>query len=114
MASNASDVSWEVIFDNMPKVISQMAPKADAIVAKAALDIEAGAKVRAPVDTGTLRASIRAERKGQAHWEVVVGVSYGIYPEYGTRYMAARPYLRPAVAAVAVSFRQAMRKVARP
>lgn len=112
--ANKSNVTWVEVRNDLPKIIKGMEPKAARIVAKAALDIQAGAQRRAPVDTGTLRASIQAKRISATHWEVWVGVDYGIYLEYGTVRMAARPYLRPAVAEVADGFRKAMRKVATP
>lgn len=54
-------------------------------------DIAEDAKRFAPVETGRLRDSIRAEGN-----RVVVGVDYWQYPEFGTSEMAAEPYLRPA------------------
>lgn len=112
--ANKSDVTWVEVYNHFPKIIRGMKPRAAVIVAKAALDIQAGAQRRAPVDTGTLKASIQAKRISATHWEVWVGVDYGIYLEYGTVHMAAQPYLRPAVADVAAEFRKAMRKVVRP
>lgn len=112
--ANESDVVWEVVSTRIPQIVKAMESKAARIVSKTALDIQAGAQRRAPVDTGTLRASIQARRISATHWEVWVGVDYGIYLEYGTVHMAARPYLRPAVAAVADEFRNAMRKVVLP
>lgn len=109
-----TDVVWEVVSTRIPRIVKAMEAKAGAIVAKTALDIQAGAQRRAPVDTGTLRASIQAKRINATTWEVYVGVDYGIYLEFGTRHMAARPYLRPAVAEVADQFRKAMRKVVLP
>ena len=113
MASDG-DVVWEVVSTKFPQIIKSMERKAGVIVAKAALDIQEGAQRRAPVDTGTLRASIQAKRINATTWEVWVGVEYGIYLEYGTRHMAAQPFLRPAVAAVSDSFRKAMRQVVLP
>lgn len=69
------------------------------------------AKMKAPVRTGYLRDSITSERLGPKHWKVKVGAHYGIYVEYGTRYMAAQPYFRPAVREANRMFRQQMRKV---
>jgi HK97 gp10 family phage protein len=109
-----SNVQVEVVFDHFPRIIKGMHAKADQIVRKTALDIQEGAQVRAPVDTGTLRASIQAKRIGDLHWEVWVGVDYGIYLEYGTVNMAARPYMRPAVNAVIGSFKAAMKGVVKP
>lgn len=111
MPSRSSGVHLVVLEDRFPQIIAGMRPRAEKIVAKAALDIQAGAQQRAPVDTGTLRASIRASKVGPCHWQVVVGVDYGVYQEYGTVRNAAHPFMRPAVAAVRRQFRNAMRGV---
>jgi HK97 gp10 family phage protein len=110
-ASAGNAVTWKVVYNHFPEIIKGMEGKAARIVAKTALDIEAGAKLRAPVDTGTLRASIQARKVSATHWIVTVGVDYGIYLEYGTRHMAARPYFAPAIRAVRASFNQAMKGV---
>jgi HK97 gp10 family phage protein len=107
-------VNWRVEFNRFPEIIRDMEAKAGRIVAKTALDIEAGAKARAPVDTGNLRASIQARRISQTHWRVTVGAHYGLYVELGTRFQGARPYFGPAVRSVRRSFHQAMRGVVRP
>ncbi len=60
-----------------------------------ALMIESGAKRRAPVRTGFLRASIRAQEATPQEAEVTVGAEYGRFVEYGTSRQRARPYLRP-------------------
>ena len=108
------NVKWVVLENRIPKIIQGMEGKADAIVRKAALDIQAEAMRRAPVDTGTLRASIQARRVKRAHWRVSVGVHYGIYQEYGTVHSPAHPFMRPAVRAVQRQFRQAMKAVVQP
>jgi HK97 gp10 family phage protein len=67
-----------------------------------ALRIEAAAKRLCPVDTGRLRASITHElgRDGQGMFALVgTNIDYAIYQEFGTRYMAAQPFLRPAIMA---------------
>lgn len=107
-------VSWRVVDNDFPKIIAGMEAKAEAIVSKAALDIEAHAKTRAPVDTGTLKNSIQATRVGDAHWRVVVGVDYGMYVEWGTARMAAQPFFQPAIQAVTPQFLTAIRKVTQP
>lgn len=104
-----SGVTWRVVFNDLPKIADRLGIRADAIVTKTALDLQAGAQDRAPVDTGYLRGSIRAHRVGKAHWRVTVGADYGIYPELGTRYMAARPYLAPAARAVRQQFINALK-----
>lgn len=69
------------------------------------------AKIYCPVDTGSLRDSIRVERGGQGlHWrqiKVRAGgyitnpqtgrkVDYAFYQEYGTRYLSARMFMQMA------------------
>lgn len=107
-------VRWHIIHNDFPKITGNLKSKVPQIVAKAALDIEAGAKVRAPVDTGFLRGSITGRRISDEHWQVTVGADYGIYVEMGTRHMAAQPYLRPAVDAVRDGFIQALRSAVKP
>jgi len=61
------------------------------------------AKRRCPVDTGRLRSSIGVELTVSAAGPTVTvgtNVEYARYVEEGTRYMAARPFLRGALAAV--------------
>lgn len=48
------------------------------------------------VDTGALRASLRATKQGDTVRIISDGVTYGIYLETGTRHMAARPFMSPA------------------
>lgn len=60
------------------------------------------AKQLCPVDTGRLRSSIQMTDPRQVSADVLsirVGsaVNYARYVELGTRYMRARPYLRPAI-----------------
>ena len=80
---------------NVPRVIAEKAAKAALITHKAALDVEARAKQLAPVDTGNLRNSINTQGAGVAY-VVESPVEYSIYQEFGTRKMAAQPYMLPA------------------
>lgn len=61
-----------------------------------AADVKALAMQLVPVRTGHLRSTIYAVVK---EWVVEVGAeaTYALFVELGTRYMAARPYLFPAV-----------------
>lgn len=106
-----SDVRIRVVSNDFPRLSAAMAAKADAIVAKTTMDLEAQMKVRAAVRTGFLRASIQGSRVGPAHGRVVVGAEYGAYVEYGTRHTAAQPFREPAVNVVRPAFLAAMRKV---
>lgn len=49
------------------------------------------------IDTGALRDSIVAEGRGNDESVVRDGVSYGVYNEFGTYKMPARPFFVPAV-----------------
>lgn len=85
-----------VVF-NAAKVLAEVDALVTVLVAKIAKDIEAWAKVHAPIDTGFLRGSIRAEAESSHSWRVIVGAEYGAYVELGTVNMEAQPYLMPAV-----------------
>jgi HK97 gp10 family phage protein len=58
---------------------------------------EAESKRRAPVDSGFLRASIRATQKRAGEWWITVGAAYAVFVEFGTRYARAQPFFTPMV-----------------
>jgi len=65
------------------------------------INVQTRAKRQCPVDTGRLRASIQTSspfRRGR-RLVVTIGsnVKYAGFVERGTRFMRARPYLRPAL-----------------
>lgn len=71
-------------------------------LARRAIRVDAAAKRACPVDTGRLRASIThalATDNQGLHAIIGSNVHYAIFQEFGTRYMSAQPYLRPALAA---------------
>ena len=69
----------------------------DQVIHSAALQVEAEAKVKAPVETGALKNSIHTEDKGNKTYWVADAVEYGIYQEFGTHKMSAHPFMMPAV-----------------
>lgn len=71
--------------------------KADAAVRKVALDVEAYAKSVVPVDTGNLKNSLSADKRGDFEWWVHTNVEYAPFVELGTSRMHAKPFLTPAV-----------------
>ena len=54
------------------------------------------AKAIVPVDTGALQKSI-TKIGGGGSWVVTAETHYAGFVEWGTRFMAAQPYLRPAL-----------------
>lgn len=66
----------------------------------------------APVDTGTLRRSIRMDIADKGLTAVVYPTAhYAEYVEYGTRYMNAQPFMRPTLQKIEPQFIRAMDKV---
>ena len=68
----------------------------------------------APVDTGTLRRSIGLELTDNGLTaEVEPTAHYAQYVEYGTRFMKAQPYMRPAFDAQKLQFKSDMERLVR-
>jgi len=101
MAKPTTSISVRVISNRIPSLPSTVKTDTSTEVKRAAFDVEALGKAKAPVRTGTLRRSITTQID-EGGMRAVVGpsVDYGIYVELGTRHMAARPYMRPAAEAV--------------
>lgn len=90
---------------------AQVGARAGLVMSKALNDIAAGAKNRAPVDTGALRNSISTSTTRSAstvRGEVGPTVHYGHFVELGTVNNRAQPYLRPATDAVLPGYEQAL------
>ena len=88
--------------------------RAGRAMGKALNDISAGAKNRAPVDTGALKNSISTEiqnRGDTIRGEVGPTVHYGGFVENGTSRMRAQPYLRPATDAVLPGYQAALEQI---
>lgn len=61
--------------------------------------VKVRASALAPVDTGALSRSIRAEVRGPEVSVYAAGIPYAAFQEYGTTTVPASPYLRPALEA---------------
>lgn len=137
----AKPIRIRMVYNKLPEIGPEVERRVATIIAKAAFDVQAGAQILAPVDTGALKNSIyvstsrdstyrravqealKANPKAEivdevrpsAPLQVIVGaaVRYAPYVEFGTRRMAARPYLRPAVDRVKDAFFQALAAVLR-
>lgn len=98
------------------KAAGAVGDKVAQVLRKTAMDIEADAKMFAPVDTGNLRASIGhtdlAVTAGAL--ETVIGptAEYGAFVEFGTSRMAPHAYMGPALDRRTPGFVSALEQVA--
>lgn len=77
-------------------------------------ELQQKAKRNAPVDTGTLKRSIVLELKDDGMTaECAATAEYAPYQEWGTRYMEAQPYMKPAFNAQKEKFKSDMDKLVR-
>lgn len=63
------------------------------------------------VRTGNLRKSVQIEILGDLSQKVFVAAEYGVYVEYGTRHMAARPFFGPAFEETASEFEAGLKEL---
>lgn len=97
--------------NRLPEIGAAIRPAVVAEVQRAAFDIEARAKAKTPVRTGTLRRSIHSLfQNGGLTALVGPSVLYGKFVEFGTRHMAARPFMRPAAEQVLPGFAAAVKR----
>lgn len=83
-------------------------------VRKHGSQLEVKAQRNAPIDTGNLRRSVGLEIRGNGLTaESEATAEYAGYVEYGTRYMKAQPYMRPAFEEQKAKFRNDMKKLTR-
>lgn len=75
-------------------------------------ELTSEAQWKAPLDTGTLERSITQTIKDDGLATTVeAGAEYAGYVEYGTRYMAAQPYMRPAFRKQKKKFKKDMERL---
>lgn len=88
-----------VRFNRLPNSKLETVKAVRQLVEKATVDITAGAKNRAPYRTGALQESISYEVTDTftgGEGIVYTNQEYGPYQEFGTRFNAAHPFMRPA------------------
>ena len=102
------DLSIEVVFDRLPELRASTPVVVDRLVGKAAFDfvglVRRQIVAQGLVDTGFYLNSWTAVKLGQGSWSAFSNVFYGPYLNYGTRFMAARPHVEPAVDQVRTAF----------
>ena len=114
---------------NLNNLIRRLPQRARDRVRAVAFQVEALAKMKAPVDTGSLRNSIYTSLRDEnnppevatevlpnpdSELTAFVGpsVEYGIYQELGTSTMDAKPYLLPALRQVEQQLEEHFRNIA--
>lgn len=102
-----------IVYNHFDRIARHLPEVMGEIVRKTAFEIEATAKRRAPVDTGNLKASIKTTANDRTRRRATVwtNVKYAPFVEYGTRYMAAQPYLIPAAEQARPKFLDACRRL---
>jgi HK97 gp10 family phage protein len=89
---------------NLHKIRAGMPGAIDTGLGRSANHIGDLAQQLAPEETGALKKSKVVERVKQSHWRVSFGRGLpdarAVFQEYGTRKMAAQPYLTPAARAI--------------
>ena len=99
------------IIDNSKEIIEAMQQATVRALEKCGLVAEGYAKKLAPVDTGNLRNSITHEvDDGEPAAYIGTNVEYAPYVCLGTIHMKAQPFLKPAVAANANTYRKIIEK----
>lgn len=100
--------------EKLKKVFLEKAKLAPAkvILRQNGAEMQQKAMRNAPVDTGTLKRSIALHIIDDGCTaEVEASAEYAGYVEYGTRFMAAQPYLRPALAEQKVRLEADLKKI---
>ena len=97
--------------DNSKEIIEAMQQATVRALEKCGLTAEGYAKKLAPVDTGNLRNSITHDvDDGEQAAYIGTNVEYAPYQELGTIHMKAQPFLKPAVADHANTYRKIIEK----
>lgn len=99
-----------LLIGNLTNRIRHAEKRCAEAVEATAKDIAKDAKARVPVRSGRLRDSITPERIDEFTQIVTVHAEYAAFVEYGTRHMAAQPYLIPAVEAARQEFARRIAK----
>lgn len=91
-------MSVEIRLDTrkLDQIQSTLGFDTDQVVKWLAFQVEAGAKMRAPVDTGALRSSLNTARVETGVWRIEDGVEYGIYQEMGFTHHGSGQFIQNA------------------
>lgn len=103
-----------VVFDYFPNLAKALPAKVAAALKVGALGVETNIKANIVdkhiIDTGAYLGSWITQEESPMSVTVSSDKDYGIFQEFGTRFMAARPHIAPAVARQAPLIVAAIRK----
>ena len=91
----ADEMTFKVTFNE--QILKKIEKAPTEALNRMAEHVEAGAKRRSPVKTGTNRGSITWDAPRGGERRIFTQSGYGAYLELGTKHMAARPFIRPAL-----------------
>lgn len=86
-------IKWEINKEGVNTLINKL----DIFTGLITADCREVSKGIAPVNTGKLRDSIYSDRIDKGEWIYGSDLEYAHYIEFGTRYIQAEPFLRPAI-----------------
>lgn len=107
----------EIKWIGLNKLQAKLQKNANAVAVKRivqanAIELTKNMTAKAPVDTGAMARSIKMElSNGGLHAEIGPTTEYAPYVEYGTRYMNAQPFVRPALLVQSVKFKNDLNKL---
>ena len=86
----------DIVLDTrkLDQIMAQLGYNTDQVVKWLAYQVEAGAKMRAPVDTGALRNSLHTEQVQEGVYRVSDGVEYGLFLEIGYRHFGSGQFIQ--------------------
>lgn len=104
-------VQIRIVSNRLPEMPAAIRSAVVGEVKRATFDVEAKAKAKAAVRTGTMRRSIHSVfSNGGLSAVVGPSVLYAKFIEFGVRGRAARPFMRPAAEAVLPGFAANVRR----
>lgn len=113
MAGSQVDIDDRAFTRSLARELKRMELRTESDLARFGILVQNGARVRCPVDTGRLRASIMSTpgRDGRGPYvDIGTNVEYAPFVEYGTMRTRAQPYLRPALMDAARRWSSTMRQ----
>ena len=114
-SSTIGDAAMSITLnDDGLEALERLAPgRVDDVIAKLAIDAATRAQQNIrdvnAIDTGYMVNTTAARRLGPLLWSVGTAAFYGVFIEYGTRYVAPRPWLTPAMAQARLTLAELLR-----